>query len=371
MTRAEKTVKKTIEEHSLIARGDILVLGLSGGPDSMCLLDVLMGLRRSFGFVLFALHFNHCIRGAEADADEAFLAEYCKKLGIPLKVVREDIPALAKGLGMSVEECGRKRRQEALAAYAGEIAEALNGHPELLAEDAPKECRRNAENSEIHPLVVLAHNADDQAETVLLRILRGTGVHGLAAMRYFREDGLIRPLLDTPRSAVEEHCREKGLKPRMDSTNASSDYLRNKVRLELLPELAGINPNIKACLARLADNAAQDDDYLALEAEAWLNARCASKEWHSSENAGKEAFFGSSCAPLPVRELRGLHPAIFSRVVKLKFAEIGLDEDISAVHINALARSVYANVGNKTVEFPGGYTAYINHGELWFRAPSE
>ena len=365
MLAAEKSVRKTIDEHNLIWRGDVLVLGLSGGPDSLCLLNILLGLQKELGFVLCALHFNHCVRGAEADEDEAYLRAYCAQLGVPLKVVKEDIPSLAKEQGMSVEECGRKRRQEALLVYADEIADAWNLHPELLPEGAAKECIENAKNYEIHPRVVLAHNADDQAETVLLRIIRGTGVHGLAAMRYMREDGLIRPLLDTARSDIEDYCRQKGLEPRIDKTNASTDYLRNKVRLELLPELAKINPNIKNCLGRLADNAAADDGFINDEALGWLQDHKPTS-WKPSE-IGKDYL--SEERPLLIRDLRGLSPALFNRIVRIKFEQIGLNEDIAAVHINALTKAIYTNVGNKTIEFPKGYTAYINHGELWFRVP--
>ena len=365
MLSAEKTVRKTINEHNLICEGDVLVLGLSGGPDSICLLDILLGLRKEYKFILCALHFNHCVRGEEADADEDYLKRYCKELGIPLKVVKEDIPAISKELGMSVEECGRKRRQQALADYADELAAAWNNHPELLPEDAPAECRKNSEDYEIHPVVVLAHNADDQAETVLLRIIRGTGVHGLSAMRYMREDGLIRPLLDTARSDIEDYCRQKGLEPRIDKTNASTDYLRNKVRLEILPELAKINPNIKKCLGRLADNAAADDEFINDEAFGWLNDHKPAP-WRPSEK-GKD--YMSEESPLLIRDLRGLSPALFNRIVRIKFEQIGLNEDIAAVHINALTKAIYTNVGNKTIEFPKGYTAYINHGELWFRVP--
>lgn len=329
--KAEHQVRKTIEEHSLIYRGDVLVLGLSGGPDSLCLLDILMGLKQEYGFELIALHVNHCIRGEEADADEVFLREYCKDRGIRLEVRRFDVPMLAAESGESEEACGRRLRHEALSELANEEEKKL-----------PHGCSGR---------VVLAHNADDQAETVLLRILRGTGTHGLGAMKYLREDGLIRPLLDTDRASVEEYCRRKGLQPRTDSTNGIPDYTRNKLRLEIMPKLREINPNITNTLNRLAENSRQDDDCLECEAFEWLE-----------DKKGPE---------LPVKELRDLFPAIFSRVVKMKFAQLGLSENISSVHINALLNAVYGNVGNKTIEFPCGYSVYINHGTAYFRKPGE
>lgn len=347
---AKESVKRCIAEHKLIDRGDILVLGLSGGPDSMCLFDILSELKTELGFCLFALHFNHCVRGAQADKDEEFLKEYCKAVKTELKTVKEDIPALAKDLGLSVEEAGRKRRQQCLADYCKELKERFDSFPDSLPSDAPGEALVNARNKASVVKVVLAHNADDQAETVLLRLLRGTGVHGLAAMRFKREDGLIRPLLSTPRSEIEGYCKARGLEPRIDSTNLSVDYLRNRIRLELLPELAEINPNIKNTLVRLAENAAQDDDFLTSEAGSRL----------SDKDKG-----------LFVKELREMPEAIFHRVIKLKFAQIGLSEDISSVHINALKSCIIRNIGNKTVEFPNGYRAYINHGVVEFLPPEK
>ena len=327
---AKESVKKTIEEHSLINRGDVLVLGLSGGPDSMCLLHILKGLEGEYGFELRAFHLNHMIR-PEADSDEEFVKEHCKALGVPVYTAKEDVPSEAKRNGESLEAAGRRIRHARLRSLCDEIEKGL-----------PDGCSARA---------VLAHNADDQAETVLLRMIRGTGVHGLSAMEYMREDGLIRPLLDTERKEVEEYCRKQGLTCLIDSTNASEEYLRNRVRLSVLPMLEEINPSVKDALRRLAASAAMDDAYLSDAAEAWYRAHV---------KTGEEPA-------LLIKDLRGLSDAVFYRAVRLAFADAGLSSDIETVHIKALERSVYANVGNKTVEFPGGYVAYINHGEVVFR----
>ncbi|MBO4819088.1 MAG: tRNA lysidine(34) synthetase TilS [Firmicutes bacterium] len=328
--KADERVKKTIDEHSLINRGDVLLLGLSGGPDSLCLLYILKGLEEEYGFELRAFHLNHMIRD-DAEEDAKFVTEECEKLGVPVTVYREDVKSLARRKGESLEEAGRKIRQEAMKAICSEIEKGLPGG-----------CSARA---------VLAHNQGDQAETVMLRLIRGTGIHGLAAMEYMRRDGLIRPLLDTSRKEIEEYCEEHGLKYRTDSTNSSEEYLRNKVRLKVLPMLEEINPSIREGLTRLAANAAVDDGYLSELAENWYEAHVK----HGSEPV------------LLVKDLRCLEDALYHRAVKLAFAEAGLGEDIEAVHIKALKRSVNANVGNKTVEFPGGYVAYINHGEVVFR----
>ncbi|MBQ9911464.1 MAG: tRNA lysidine(34) synthetase TilS [Firmicutes bacterium] len=327
----DEQVKKTIEEHSLINRGDVLILGLSGGPDSMCLLNVLSQLRDELGFSLKAFHLNHMIR-EEADSDEAFVKEYCGGIGVPVYTARADVTALAKKDGKSVEAAGREERHRILRELC--MAEEKN---------LPDGCSARA---------VLAHNADDQAETVLLRLIRGTGIHGLAAMEYMRKDGLIRPLLDVPRKDIEEYCREKGLRTLTDKTNLSEEYLRNRVRLSVLPMLEEINPSVKQGLIRLAANASMDDGYLSELAENWYRG-------HVKRSGEGPVLF--------VKDLKGLQDALFYRAVRLAFAEAGLEKDIEAVHIKALKRSVYAGIGNKTVEFPGGYAAYINHGEVVFK----
>ena len=327
---AYDSVRKTIDEHSLVNRGDVLVLGLSGGPDSMCLLHILKDLEEEYGFTLRAFHLNHMIR-PEAGDDEEYVKECCRRLGIPLDTAKADIPAIAKEKGESEEAAGRNVRHALLKRLC-----------EDLEKDLPDGCSARP---------VLAHNADDQAETVLLRIIRGTGVHGLAAMEHMREDGLIRPLLDTERKDIEDYCRDKGIEVLTDSTNASEEYLRNRIRLRVLPMLEEINPSVKQGLRRLAANAAMDDAFVSGAAENWYEA-----------HVKRGAF-----PVLLVRDLRGLDGCIFRRAVKLAFAEAGLSSDIEAVHIKALERSVYANIGNKTVEFPQGYIAYINHGEVCFR----
>ncbi len=328
--KAEERIKKTIDEHSLINRGDVLVLGLSGGPDSMCLLHVLKGLEEEYGFSLKAFHLNHMIR-EDAASDEEFVKKHCEDMDVPVSVQRVDVTKISRARGESLEEAGRKIRQKALKELCGYIQKNLPGG-----------CTARP---------VLAHNADDQAETVMLRIIRGTGIHGLAAMEYMRRDGLIRPLLDTSRKEVEEYCREKNLPFRTDSTNASDEYLRNRVRHQIIPMLEEINPSMKQGLVRLASNAATDDGYLSDLAENWY-------ETHVRHTPEPVLF---------IRDLRVLEDALYHRVVKLAFSDAGLKEDIEAVHIRALKRSVNANVGNKTVEFPGGYVAYINHGEVVFR----
>ena len=283
-------VRDTIKDNELIAQGDKVLLALSGGPDSLCLLHILHDLQGMLNFSLSALHVNHCIRGAAADADEAFLLEHCKELGVELFTERVDVPALAKESGKTEEECGRDVRYR------------------LLKEKG-------------FDKIAVAHNKNDQAETVLMRIVRGTGVKGLAGMEYKREDGVIRPLLDVERAEIEKYCEDNKLEPRIDSTNSETEYTRNRIRLELIPYLQKYNPNIIDSLTRLADSARDDE-----------------------KNE-------------------------FAKAVVTAFNEAGLTEDIGAVHINALYRASRKNVGGKIIEFPHGYKAVIKNGKIYIEKP--
>jgi len=312
-------VSKTIKEHDMIRPGDRVVLGLSGGPDSLCLLHILKSLEEELDFSLCAMHLNHKIR-SEAGSDAEWLKDHCSQLDVPLKVFECDVTALSKELGTSVEEAGRKERQRLLLSIPAER-------------------------------YALAHNKDDQAETVMMRILRGTGVHGLSAMEYVRDDSVIRPLLNASRSEIEAYCKEEGLDPLRDSTNKQAIYTRNKIRLELLPSIEkDFNPNIKECLVRLADNAREDDECL----------------WAAADEFILQYAEVSSAASinLPVRSLQSLMPAVYKRVILKAFAMIGLSEDIAAVHLNSLKAATDKNYGGKIIEFPSGYRATIRSGKL-------
>lgn len=331
---ARSTVLKTIEEHKLIQSGDELVLGLSGGPDSICLLHILASLQQKLNFKLYALHMNHQIRGKEADEDMRFAVQSCKDLLVPITVKIANIPALAKKMGLGEEETGRKIRQQALQTKAKALKE---------------------EHPDSHVKIVLAHNKDDQAETVLMRIVRGTGVHGLAAMDYQRKDGLIRPLLDTPRSAIEEYCKENNLNPRIDSTNRSTEYTRNKIRLELIPSIEKeFNPNFKDGLVRLAAAARQDDQFITDFARRKLPAIKDEKDWNS----------------IPVKQMKDMDQAVAQRVIKMMFARVGLKQDIASIHINNLLGAL-SSEKPVTIEFPKNYIAQVEGGYIYFKDPNK
>jgi tRNA(Ile)-lysidine synthase len=221
---------------TLLSLGDRLLVALSGGPDSLSLLHALVGHPE---LEVGAIHVHHGMRGAEADSDVEYLKSLCEGWGVPLAVEYADVPALAAERRMSAEEAGRDARYAAFAKVATEQGWGK---------------------------VATAHNADDQAETVLMRLLRGTGTDGLAGIPERRSLArgveVVRPLLRTPRSAIEAYCREHGLKPLQDATNLDVRYRRSQVRYQVLPLLEEYSPSVRDHLRRLAAQAREERDLM-------------------------------------------------------------------------------------------------------------
>ena len=397
MTDLIKKVENTIKEHDLISAGDCVLLGFSGGPDSLCLFHALRQLRTSMGFELVAVHVNHGIRGNAADEDALWCVNYSRDNGVSCIGANANVPGYAKRRHLTEEEAGRCVRREIFAflAYGILTGKEINGRPAVdlyrKINGMPVPFKRVR--------VALAHNMDDQAETVLMRIVRGTGVHGLTGIQYesrlddallrvaggINDDELrskakeldisiIRPLLDVPRTEIEAFCTENQLQPRIDQTNAETDYTRNRIRLELIPSIEkDFNPNIKEALVRLAANASEDDSALSgLAADAMIDSE---KVLEARMPRPEDKTFPESLQPKPLlssvelsaSKLRALEPAVFKRVIVSEFARLGLTEGISAVHLNALYSAVLKNIGGKTIEFPGGHTAKLLAGTLTLR----
>lgn len=232
-------VRSTIEEHHLLSPGDAVVIGVSGGPDSLALLFSLRELAGDHRLRLTVAHLDHGLRGAESESDVAFVGDLAKHLDLPFVLGRADVRELARGRGLGLEEAAREARYGFLARAAEE---------------------RGAGK------VAVGHTRNDQAETVLMRLLRGAGTDGLAGMAAFRRLGrglLIRPLLETTREETEDYCRRLGVQAREDRTNLDPAYLRNRVRRRLLPLLAEeFNPSIVDGLADLARRMSDEADLL-------------------------------------------------------------------------------------------------------------
>ena len=223
-----------VARHGLWQPGGQVLVACSGGPDSLALLSLVLALKDKQNLTVWAAHFDHGIRGDAGRADAAFVAAFAASHAIPCRVAREDVPQYAVRHGLSLEMAARERRYRFLQKTVAEMGAGA--------------------------VIATGHQADDQAETVLMRILRGTGLYGLSAMRP-RWGNIVRPLLTVSRVEIEAYCRAQGLSPRRDATNEEMDAVRNRLRLELIPFLrAKYNPEITAALCRLADIAREDRD---------------------------------------------------------------------------------------------------------------
>lgn len=301
-------VRRFIARRGLLEPGDRVIVALSGGPDSLALTLVLHRLRTEWGLDLHLFHLHHGLRGEEADRDAAFVREVAERLGLPCTVVRRDVRTEARGLRAGLEAAGRLIRYRALADLAGRLG-----------------ARR----------VAVGHTRDDQAETVLMALLRGAGRRGLGGMAPARTLGfgavpgvtLVRPLLAVGRADTLALCREAGLEPRRDPTNEDPRFLRSRIRTELLPLLRErYSPAVVFRLAALAEIMRDEETFLRRAAV---------------EAAGRHgATFGSRESRLPAPALTDEHPALARRIVRLAGEAAGIS--LPARHVEAvldLARS--------------------------------
>jgi tRNA(Ile)-lysidine synthase len=235
-----RKVERFMRENKMTAPGDSLIVGISGGADSVCLLYILWSLRRKLDIKLTACHVVHGIRGEEAERDAAHTAEICEKLGVPLRVERRDVPYLAAQMNMTIEEAGRYARRQIFS--------------QLMKETGAQK-------------TALAHHMDDLAETVFMNAARGTGIKGLASLRPVR-GSYIRPLLCADRSEIEDCLMRAGLSYCTDSTNLDTEITRNAVRHILLPKTEEmVNKKAGLHLAMLSREAAEVTDFLESECE--------------------------------------------------------------------------------------------------------
>lgn len=234
---------KAVDTYCLFEYNDKIAVALSGGADSVSLLHMLCSVKEKYNLTLFAIHINHMIRGAEAERDESFCREFCKRLGIELFVKRIDVPALAKNEKISTELCGRNVRYSA------------------FEEISKKLCCK----------IATAHTLSDNAETLMINLARGTSLNGICAIPA-RRGNIIRPLILCDRAYIENYCRENSLNFVTDSTNLTDDYTRNKIRHNVITELKSINPSFETSVKRLCDDARLVVEYLDKQTKLALSA---------------------------------------------------------------------------------------------------
>lgn len=243
----KQKIIKTIEENNLISKGDSIVIGLSGGADSVFLTLILNEIKDEFNLKLKAVHINHQLRGDESERDMLFCKNLCKKLDIDFVCEKIDVKAQAKLRNKGIEEAAREIRYE---------------------------CFKNeCENGKI----ATAHNLDDLAETLIFNITRGSGVLGLCSIPIKREN-IIRPILYVSREEIEQYLKNANQDFVVDSTNLTDDYSRNKIRHNVIPTLKEINPNFLESIKRLTENAKMQSDFIGKQVEILLHADVSAKE---------------------------------------------------------------------------------------------
>lgn len=327
----EKTMRNkvvnAIEEYSLFGNGDTVIVAVSGGADSVALLDILASLE-ALRLNLIVAHLNHSLRGAESDGDEAFVRELAARYGLPCEAGRADVRGLGRREKLSLEEAGRVARYAFLHRLAAQY-------------------RADA--------IALAHHADDQAETVLMRLLRGAGATGLAGIAPKTGDKLVRPLLGSTRPEIEAYLRRRGLAYRTDSSNADTKFLRNRVRHELLPSLATYNPAIRDRLVATAEALAADEALL----EGITDAAFAS---HGEESNGTVTLW----LPGVRGEAGGLRLRLYRRAILLAKGDLAR---IGARHLRAIDQLIFSERPGGSLALPDGATVARSYDTVSF-APS-
>lgn len=293
-----------------------VILGVSGGPDSLCLLDLLV----KAGIPVVVGHVNHGLR-AEAEAESLLVAQLCRGYQVPFECHQSDVRAIAQKAHQSIEEAARKVRYE----FLFQLAVAHNAQA-----------------------VLVAHNQDDQAETILMHFLRGSGMKGLRGMDYRHLPNewssvipLVRPLLDVPRGEILAYCRENYLEPAFDETNNDTTFFRNRLRQEMVPYLETYTPNIRQRLANMADVLRQEDEYL--------------EEVGSSAISRFVSASGEGYFVIDKEEMLNLHPAITRRVLYTLMKKLNPETPNFAFGIiDAAANFVRTPSKSSRMELAGG-----------------
>jgi tRNA(Ile)-lysidine synthase len=321
-----KTIVAKVRQQKLFEKGETVLVAVSGGADSVALLDVLVRLEH--GLNLVVAHLNHGLRGDASDGDESFVSALAASHGLPFVVARVDVAGLAKSQRLSLEDSGRRARYSFF-----------------------------AETARVHGAtsIALAHHLDDQAETVLMRLLRGAGGSGLSAMGNGGDGILKRPLLQISRREIERYLKERGLKHRVDASNADTAILRNSIRHELIPFLKRYNPCISERLALTAQILASDEEVLDdLTATVYRRLACAAP----------------SGIVLDVGALRLEKRGLRLRLYRHALSELRGDlQRIGLSHLESIDRLATSSRPNASIDLPGRCLVARSYGKLSFKVP--
>lgn len=334
LKRIDERILAEIDRHRLLSPKDRVVVGVSGGPDSVMLLHWLYRYQKRWQLSLFAVHLNHQLR-PEADEEEEYVLRLCRTLNIPCLTSKRDVGELARKEKLSIQVAARRCRYELFTQVAEE-----KGFNKLA----------------------LAHHGDDQVETVLMRLVRGAGPGGLAGMRVRRKLApdleLIRPLLGLTKEEIEAYCRHFGLEPRLDQSNLKDDYTRNWVRHHLLPKMKELNPNLVQAVYQLTQLLAEDVQYLD----------------HLAEEALKDlnAVYEPNLIRVKRASLVQLPSPLQRRVIQLLLSYLLDFNPLEKVHVDAVCRLIESGEGEKEVHLPAHIIVRRQYQDLLFlRQPAD
>lgn len=302
-------------KYDMLPSGCRILAAVSGGADSMCLLDSLLALSAKGGFTVCAAHYNHRLRGAESDADEAFVRDFCLEKGIDFLAGGGDVAGAAAESGRGIEETARDMRY----AFLKSAAESLG-------------CSK----------IATAHSSGDNAETMLINLARGAGTKGLSGIPPVRGN-IVRPILCMTRTEIEAQLKSRGVSHREDSSNAADDYTRNRLRHHVIPLLCEINPAFFSSAATAAGLLADDEAYLSSQAEAFI------------EKCG-----GRKLGRLPADALAALPLPVARRAVRLM-----CPKELSASHVKAVLDICTSENPSASADIPG-MTVRREYGDVVF-----
>ena len=323
----EDKVLDTITKYNMIQDNDKVVIGVSGGPDSMTLLNILNNLKEKLNIKIYVAHINHMIR-EEADDETEYVKQFCEKINVECFIKKIKVEEEAKKLKIGTEEAGRNIRYESF-------------------NENEEKAKKNK--------IATTHNSNDNAETVLMNIIRGTSIAGLKGIEKVRDEKYIRPLIECSREEIEDYCANQKLNPKYDKSNNENIYTRNKIRNLLIPYLKKeFNPNIVEGINRLST--------LATQYEQFLN-KIVENEYQKlliSEN--NEII-------LDLKEFNKLDYVIKSKVILYTISKVfGKTSGIEKKHIDDIIKLCNNNIGNKYLIPKKGLKIFVKKGKIFFLA---
>lgn len=316
---------ETILKYGLISKGDSIVLGVSGGADSVALLDILCDMSYEYDLKLYVVHVNHGLRGKDADNDQQYVETFCRERNVPCRIFKFDVAEIARKEHLTSEEAGRKMRYCAFETVANEV------HANKIA---------------------TAHHMNDNTETLLFNLLRGSGLTGLCGIRPMR-DKYIRPLIKTSRTEIEKYLSEKNISWCTDSTNNETVFTRNKIRHELLPYIKNnFNPSAEHALQRMSELCGDDNDFIDGTAK-----KCLSDCTVSYDN---------TCIVLHKENFNLQHIAIKRRMIRHILEKLSVPlKDVHMVHVDGCIKMIECS-GSGAYTHVGGCRVSIEQNGIHF-----